>query len=213
MRSLPVIALLFFLSAQMGISADNRDFPDASVIAVARSSIERFLEKIPPGFEARYGFRNRDEFKRALPGVPLRVYIPFPDSQDAKNGNRSDHPVATDEWRVPVLVDGEFRSLLTVTTVAGVLKAVDLGGAALAREFGEFDKKYSGSQRALFRVGRLKCDFILRKRPESSIDEGEYHPLPSARVLFNSDTASFCSRRELYGEINRRYREARNKDR
>ncbi|MBN1578029.1 MAG: hypothetical protein JW913_15825 [Chitinispirillaceae bacterium] len=213
MRILPLIMLLFFSPAPRVIFAGDSVFSDESVRTVAKSSLAAFLGKIPLGHESRYGFLHRDEFTRAIPGTPLRVYTAYPDSLNGDTGNPSDHPVARNEWRIPVLVDGKSRSLLTVASVDGVLKAVELGGAALAREFGEFDRKYPGSRRALFRLDRLKCDFLMLDRTGAGLDDGEYHPLHSARLVFNVDAPSPRSRSELFGEIHRRCCDHRSADR
>jgi hypothetical protein len=86
------------------------------------------------------------------------------------------------------------------------LEAVELGGAELARELGEFDKKYPGGRRALLRIYRLKCDFLLVDRSGAGFGEGDYHPLRSARIVLNATSAASRSRGELFGEIHRLYR-------
>jgi hypothetical protein len=207
MRISPAIALLIFVSVMTGICGESSTFPDDSVRAIARSSLTAFLDKIPVGRESGYGFHNRDEFSRASPGIPLQVYTAKPDSAGEGTGDSSNHPIAVDEWRVPVLVGGELRTLLTVARVDSNLEAVELGGAALAREFGEFEKKYPGGRRALLRLYQLKCDFMMIDRTGAGLREGEYHPLRSARLVFNAGTASPRSRRELFDEIHRLYRQ------
>jgi hypothetical protein len=207
MRLLPVIGVLIFLSAAAAVGGGDPAFPDDSVREVARSSLSSFLDKIPVGLESRYGFQKRDEFGRAAPGTPLRVYTESRDSLNGGAGEFPDYPTALDEWRVPVLVDGELRSLLTVARTRDGLEAVDLGAAALAREFGEFDKKHPGGRRALLRIYRLKCDFIMMDRTGTGMSEGEYHPLRSARLVFKADSPSPRSRKELFDEIHRLYRQ------
>ena len=104
-------------------------------------------------------------------------------------------------------MDGEFRSFLTIVEADGVLKAVELGAAALAREISEFNGKNPGDRKALFRLDRLKCDFIWVNKTNSPIQGGEYYPLHSARLIFNTTDISSYSRRELYEKIHRQYRE------
>ena len=188
--------LFFFSSACTVIGESDSSFSNESVRIIARSSLAAFLAQIPLGHESRYGFLHRGEFARATLAVPLRVYTTYPDSLNGDNDTLSNRPVALNEWRVPVLVDGEFRSLITIALVDGVLKAVELGGTALAREFGEFDKKYPGARRSLFRLYLLKCDFIVLDRTGAGADEDEYHPLRSARLVFNAGSPSPRSRRE-----------------
>lgn len=207
MRILSLIGLFIFSSAWTALCAGDSSFTDESVRTVARSSLADFLHKIPSGRESRYGFLQRDEFSRASLGTPLRVYTVSPDSLSGDADNPSNHPVAVDQWRVPVLIDGKPRSLLTVAVVDGALKAVELGAAALAREFGEFDDTYPGMRRALFRLNQLQCDFIMLDRTGAGFAEGEYHPLRSARHVFSPNAPSPRLRRELFGEIYRLYRD------
>jgi hypothetical protein len=204
MRTLRAITLVLFSSAVTSISASDSVFSDEAICAVARSSLTAFLEKIPVGHESRYGFLHRNEFGRATCGTPLRMYT---DSMKTNADESSNRPVALNEWRVPVLVDGGLRSLLTVAMTDGVPEAVELGGAALAREVNEFEKKYHGIRRGLFRLYRLRCDFLMLDRTGKGFNEGEFHPLRSARLFFNAGSPSPRSRRDLFDEIHRIYRD------
>lgn len=202
MRILLLIALLNFSSAAAG-PADETAFTDDSVSAIARSSLGGFLDKIPPGRESRYGFFNRAEFARASLGVPMRVYTADADSADALSGNGPMSPKATNEWRVPILVDGESRALLTVAAVAGQITATELGAAGLSRELGEFKKRYPARRSALLRLHALQCDFVINDRTGSGFDKADYYPLRSARDLFRSNDTSPRLRKELFTEIRR----------
>jgi hypothetical protein len=77
------LAFLFFAQlsfigfAQSGIIADSTE---ASVREVAKTALEPFLNKIPPGHEAEYGFKNREEFSRANLGMAVQVFTIHPDS-------------------------------------------------------------------------------------------------------------------------------------
>ena len=213
MRIIPPLVLLLGALSPMVNSSPLQTFSTNAVLSIARSSYKRFLNKIPPGYESRYGFVHRDEFTRTTVGKPLRVYTAYPDSRKEETGIPVKWPYLLNEWRVPLLVDGEFRSLLTIVETDGVLKAVDLGAAKLAREIGTFNRNNPDGSKALFRLDRLKCDFILIKKSNAPIQEDAYYPLHSARRLLNTTDTSFFSRVELFGEIHRRSRETLQTDR
>lgn len=200
MRISVVIVALCLQTLQAATAQERLVVPDDSIRAVARWSLGAFLDKIPQGFESRYGFNNRKEFSRAEVGVPVRVYR-------ADTDNPSDHPLPENEWRVPVLVDGEHRALLTVTAENGVLSVVDLGAAVLAREFGDYHRKYPGKSRALLRLHALKCDMMIIGRPGAAVDDGDYYPLHSARAWFAADGSRPRSRKTTFTEIRTLYRQ------
>jgi hypothetical protein len=205
MRILVLIIVLYVPSVLAADAEDSMAFSDDSVYTVARSSLSAFLDKIPQGYESRYGFLNRKEFTRASPGVPIRVYIPEAGSVNGLSDSLSNHPRALNEWRVPILVDGEHRALLTVEAIGGKLAVTDLGAAGLSRELGEFKKKYPARHSALFRLQPLQCDFIIIDRTGVGLNDGDYHPMRSARTIFSTDAPSPRSRKELFAEIRRLY--------
>ena len=203
MRFLIVIILFYLPLVLAAYTQDEITFSDDSISTVARSSLNEFLDKIPTGRESRYGFLNRAEFARASIGVPMRVYIAGPDLADVNSEDNPSSPKATNEWRVPVLVDGEPRALLTVSVTDGALTTTELGAAGLSRELGEFKKKYPARRRALLRLHTLQCDFIINDRTGDGFDKADYYPLRSAQNLFKSSGTSPRLRKELFTEIRR----------
>lgn len=199
-----IVSILFFLPLFSAADTQNETlFSDDSIITIARSSLGEFLDKIPMGRESRYGFSNRAEFAKATIGIPIRVYTANPDSTNGLSGNDPNSPKATNEWRVPVLVDGESRALLTVSVNNGALSATELGAAELSRELGEFKKKHPARRSALLRLQALQCDFIINDRTGSGFDKADYHPLRSARDAFRLGDNSARSRKEIFTEMRR----------
>jgi len=185
---------------------------DDSVATAAESSLDRFLSRIPPGQEEQYGFRNRAELGQASVGSPIRVFGTRPslgDSFPERKDSSWNRPLPLDVWRVPVQVHREVRALLTIERVGGVLKTVDLGGAGLAREIGQFDSTHAGKRRGLLRLESMRCDMILLDRTGQGFDQAEYHPLRSARPFFEADSgAAGASRKRVFETIHRRVHEA-----
>ena len=150
----------------------------------AEGGVEGLLALIPEGDEGEYGFGNREELRGAVLGVPFRVLTISP---KAIAEGRVDALTVVDEWRFPILVKGEAKTLLSVAHVGGGYKAVSLGGAGLARHL-EAAQKLSGvanqaGARFILRIYQLRSDFLL-------VAEGDgfrLWPLPSARRMLSLD--------------------------
>jgi len=108
------------------------------VMAAAKAGYAHYLQKIPVGHESRYGFNHRGEFELVKIGKPYQIlnitYDFFSDTTLVK----SNYLFAIGEWRVPLSVNGEYRTLITISNMNGTLKVVGLGAAALAKELGVF---------------------------------------------------------------------------
>ena len=201
-------------SAQSRLSA--MDETEVSVRAAAIASLNTFLNKIPQGREIEYGFTNRDAFERADLGTPVRIFTLDPDF--LKNGmdQKNNYMIPLDEWRVPIIVDDEFCSLLTVAMVDNTLKTVELGGKMLAKEMMEFWKKDPIGRKGLLRLYQLRCDFMILDRNRSGVEQGEIYPLRSADSVFNDlncGTSNPCSKSDLYPRIQKKFAEEQKKNR
>jgi hypothetical protein len=197
------------LSAHLIQAAGIREISNDSICTVARSSLLGFLEKIPPNYESRYGFSSRDEFNFAQPGTPLRLYSV---NLDSKSSADTLSPVALNEWRVPVIVNGTIRSLLTLTIIDGSWQTVELGGAALAREIDNIDKLFHGCHRALLRVDQLRCDLILINFKNSDISTADCLPLKSATMFPDNNELMLLSQRAVLTELLKAFQQQSNRN-
>ncbi|MBN1601749.1 MAG: hypothetical protein JW915_09080 [Chitinispirillaceae bacterium] len=185
-------------------AAGVQEISDDSLCGIANSSLQGFLEKIPPGFESKYGFSNRNEFKEAQPGTPLRMYVIEFDSNSSVD-NLS--PVALDEWRIPVMVNRAMRSLLTVAVIDGALKTVELGGAALAQELDQTAKSFQMCHRALLRVNQFRCDIMLINCKSADISNADCIPLKSATLFSGHNQSRMLSQNTVMTELLKAYKE------
>lgn len=146
--------------------------PEAQeAVAAAREGLRRFLDLIPPGEHAAFGFPAPADLGRARLAAPYRTFTLDPAGLSA-----------TSEWRFPVVVDGSPCALLTVAGAPGRMKAVDLGAAGLARELGALERARAvapASPRSLLRVFALRADFAAYETGA----EASFEPLASARRL------------------------------
>ncbi len=180
-----VVGLLLLAAA--AVSAGNAQPQEVqAVLAAARDGVTQFLSKIPVGSEASFGFNSRAEFDNVGLGTPIAVVTVVPESI---NTVRTDQElfVSVNEWRVPVLVGGEMRALLTVAKVGGAWKAVDFGASGLAVELGQFMKdkatEMSGRTLELLRLYQLHSDFLVLADPTLPAVAENIYPLKSASMM------------------------------
>jgi hypothetical protein len=86
-------------------------------------------------------------------------------------------------WRVPVIVNGEYRALLNVQKKDNEYKIADFGASVLAEDIQNVmnenkDKDVSG----ILRITAITSDFLIVR----SGDKEEYLPLTSAKMFINS---------------------------
>jgi hypothetical protein len=165
----------------------------AQVIAVAERDYASFLNKIPKGHEADYGFDDRPEFDRVEVGAPLRVHAvdvdysgPFPRAIKKIR--------ALDQWRVPLTVNGKQRALLTVVKKDGRFEAADFGGAGLARSLYNLNTTIAASRfnaSYLVRVVAIRQDFWGVS--ESGKDDRLYPASPGTRESSRLPSSSIAA--------------------
>lgn len=208
--SLFLLPALLIASSPLVTAAENE-----SIAVVAQRELPGFLAKIPAGMEANYGFTDRAEFARAKVGRPMPVYTVPPVADEGAGGSdtSAEHPIPAGTWRVPVMVGPDVRALLTVEAQDGKMRVVDLGASSLAKEVDAFDKAHPGKHRGLLRLEKFRCDYMMLGDSGAALENGEYHPLRSARMVFSDDSSSHRTRKELFDHMRKRSREHRPADR
>ena len=164
------ILFIFLFTSISPASTDFSQIDTDDIRLAATQQLATWLDKIPSGQEQHFGFADRDEFSTATIGTPIHTFY-FADELEAP---AKELLVPSYEWRVPVLVNNEYRALLTVAPVEGVLNIVDLGAARLARELGT----QTNHKNVLLRSFKAKCDFLVADHTGKGI---MLMPLQSAR--------------------------------
>lgn len=157
------------LYAQSGrMIADEKVTPDIveEVIKAAKAGLAERLEIIPKGEELLWGFNNRAEFALATIGRPYQMYTLNQKFYSVSMLLEKENYITPNGiWRVPVVVDGEYRTFLSVSEDNGVWRASGIGGAELAREIAIFEKssivKEDTESGILLRVFKISSDFIV----------------------------------------------------
>mgnify|MGYP003635716355 CR=1 FL=1 len=151
MSRIPILILSIFISILSFAQSNNSE----NVKQIAKSDAINFFNLIPQGQENEYGFSKRSDFDKVEIGEPYQVY--FVVKKDGAINFKS-----TNNWRVPVLVDGKSVALLTVISTKGGAKVVDFGATGLAAKLQEFEAEYTASnERVLIRNTYLSVDYIV----------------------------------------------------
>ncbi|MBS1587767.1 MAG: hypothetical protein JSS82_19710 [Bacteroidetes bacterium] len=155
---------------------------DAAVIKTAQNDLQMMLSQIPVGQLEGFGFTSRSEFTSAVTGKPYRILTLNSDIYKGMQVDDERAIVAQDQWRLPVIVNGNHRLLLTVASQNGTLQTVGMGGAVLASEL---QKKIANAdpshQFYLFRLYSLEADFFV-EATDGSFTNANFIPLYSATM-------------------------------
>lgn len=181
-KTAPFIALF----ALMGFSFQGSVENNAPVVKAAADNLSSMLAQIPKGSETRYGFNSHSEITKAGIGQPYHV-ITFNNAfYTADKLSNENYLELLDEWRAPVTVNGENRTLLTIAGKDSSFKVVDMGGTLLAKEL--YQKNTTGTQGDYFllRVYPLTMDMIVVRAPGQTFSEATYIPLTSATMAIKS---------------------------
>jgi hypothetical protein len=144
----------------------------------ASTNLVEILNNIPQGEEDNYGFKNRNELRQANLGLPYQEYD-------------MDKEQPTGYWRLPVMVDGENRTLLRLKNTAEGWTFSGLGGTDLARNLEDHENNMH-IQGENLRSGRIvrdfsmRCDYVQFNQQLDSKLSGSVYPLQSASEFISS---------------------------
>lgn len=163
--------VLLFLNNRTVLSQDIEN-ENKQIFLFIKENISNTLNKIPENQEKSFGFNNRTEFESVTIGNAIQLYT-ISDSIINK------HPI----WRVPIIVNGEYRALVTVHKDNNNYKTGDFGATVLANDIQQKiiknpDKVILG----IFRIYAINSDFLIVKNEKENI----YIPLTSAEIYLAS---------------------------
>ena len=173
-----IAAFLALCSFSPASSGQN----DATVMKVAQDNLQSFLTQIPPGQLEGFGFNSRGEFASSTIGKPYQMLGLNLDIYKGIQVNDESAIIVQDQWRVPVVVNGQQRLLLSVSGKNGSMETVGMGGAGLATELQKKgDLANANQQFYLLRIYPLEADFFV-SATGSSFTDAKFFPLYSATM-------------------------------
>lgn len=153
---------------------------DKQVMQAAASQLDVFLSKIGPGNQADYGFAPADHTDACTVGKPYRILAFSSDLYYKPLAEDKDYIIIKSEWRVPVMLNGQGRVLLTVTGSSGNYSVTDMTEPQLARELQLKSTSMSNDDNwYLLRIPAIAADFFVSEH-DNSFADAQFMPLASA---------------------------------
>ncbi len=156
------------------------------VMKAAESQLPVYIAKIPAGQEAAYGFTDQDNMDQCTVGKPFRMLVFTNDFYITKTEPEVNYLTIKNEWRVPVSINGQNRTLLTLDGNPGNFSVSGMGGTELSKEL---QLKSAGLPATdnfyLLRVFPLSADFLVSEH-DNSFADAQFIPLASATVAIPS---------------------------
>ena len=157
-----ILCLSISFSALLDVRAGTAP---QEVVDAARNGLYPFLERILPDKLENYGFTAKDRLDEAELDTPFAVYTITPSALSGyKKGDTVSSLLSpTGMWYFPIMIDGDMRSILTVSRLDGSWKAVAMGQASLAVELKEILRQWPrslGYEPQLVMVFQVKSYFF-----------------------------------------------------
>ena len=165
---------LYYLIILFGTFMNAQNSND-SIVNMVKSQIQINLSKIPEGSEKLYGFDYRRDFRNCAVGKPIRVLTI----------NQNNKVEELNQWRIPIVLSGNNKTLFTVQKINNNYEIVDIGGAELAKEIQAVEAN-SNSIKYLIRLYGLHIDFVSDTSVINTYNELKITPLTSAKDFLNS---------------------------
>jgi len=158
-----------------------------SIISIVQSNLAQVLTRIPIGNEIYFGFTKRAEFQQCTSGKPIRVL----------SLNSKGNLIKLNQWRVPIILNGDYKVLFTIQKIRKTFEIVDIGGTKLAEEIQLVNK--SNTIENLIRLYNLHIDFVSDDTIFEMDSNTQIHPLQSAKswIGVGKDTYTIEELKEL----------------
>jgi hypothetical protein len=133
------VGLLF-----LGCAAGGQTVP-AAVSTAAQAGLRAFLDRIPAGQRAEYGFAETDSLDQAELGDPWQLHALTPTALATCKGTTPVSAVIspTKLWYFPVLIASQPKALLVVDHTEAGWEAVSLGYARIAQDLALVREQWS----------------------------------------------------------------------
>lgn len=144
-----------------------------------RKDLVSFLEIIPASLEKEHGFNDRSEFAKAVPASIYKII----------GVDMTGKPFETNLYNVVVSVNGEYRAVLTVSSLNGQYEIQSIGASLLARELQAFESSHplaANQERLMVNVYNKSAGFVAYQTANTVIENVDLTPLESAKSGISS---------------------------
>jgi len=165
-----ILLIFSVFTSCLTVKKNNKNFNEITL--TAQKELSQTLKKIPVGYEDLYGFRNKSEIENAEIGNPFEFYKL--ENEELKK---------TSSFRVPIIVDGEFRALATIEYIGDTYHIVDFGSTVLANEIQKVCRENPKMSFAgILRLYDIFSDFMVMSKKQDYI----FVPLTSAKIYLKT---------------------------
>ncbi len=159
---LKTVFTLFVFLIFSSLSAQIQSVNCEKAKLIVEQTMIPYLKSIPSNIVKYYGIKDTSEITTATIGDPIPVYY-------------LDHDTLlfSKTWRVPLVINHEFRALFTVLSDNGNYSIVDFGATVLAKDIQEYTQE--NNILGIFRVFPLQKDFFILQNENSELI---FDPIP-----------------------------------
>ncbi len=154
---------VFFLSSTDVICQEKKDL--VRINTIAQKELALFLEKIPNGMEAEYGFNSREEFMKAKLLKPINIIFP---SNDYYSYEIIDSTSVTflpsQNWKIPISVNTKICCFLHGKIIENNFKVLGIGGKLIAEKLNKIGEKLSinsNMDRCIILFPEIKRQYLI----------------------------------------------------
>jgi len=184
-----IIVLFSFIGICGSLFSQNIQGDNAKIMNYVRDNYAEILEQIPEGKENMFGFENREAFKNCEIGIPINVLRIVNEVEVEK----------TNSWRIPLVINGKYIILLTVSAVNQNYEIVDVGGRLLAERIDNYnnaDKKIAfllrdyrnNTDYVSFECDLLSCNHFYKIQYEAESIDAETEGISLEDILNTQQT-------------------------
>ncbi|MCF8360542.1 MAG: hypothetical protein K9H26_17445 [Prolixibacteraceae bacterium] len=197
-----IFSILLAIFSFLNLNSYSQDLDTINIElddAIIREGMKKYLNQIPEGKEASYGFNNRQEFSEVSYGEPLCF---FTLSNDFKTSYtvRKEHPFYFDhEWFLPLTINNKARCFLFLNYENDKLSVIGIGGLPVCEELSQneaWNPSEEGKNGLLF-IYELGEKFILK----NSISGLEIHPIGNTRKRLKPEKRKYFQKCEFIDKI------------
>lgn len=147
---------IFSQTIRNDIDKSDKELIHEKVVQAINKQMDRFVEDIPVNLLHNYGIYSKDEINQIVVGEPFEVYTLI--DSDIFFANT---------WRVPVVIEDEYRALFTVISNAkDEYRVVDFGATILAEDLSFYRQT---SMKGILRVYEIRTDFVILPSEDKSL--------------------------------------------
>lgn len=189
------ILLLIILCVQIH-AKDNKNINQVAFNEAVNDGIRKYIPKIPPGKEIDFGFFSTNEFAKIKIGKAYQICAISEDSFSEKCS--TDTFILVQRWKVPIIIDNEFRCFIDIVEKDDIYTAVGFGLNKLAIDVGLFENQnpvFKDKEKYLFIDNSLSAYCFATKNESFDF---EFFPFREFKCSESIEKKKSYTSKELY---------------